>query len=345
MKRILTIALAAALLFSLCGCDSTIGKHQYSFFDVFDTVTELTVYAKSETAATECALKVHERLIYLNKLFDIYNEYDDAVSLMEVNRTAASAPVSVPNETIELIKLAKEAYSLTDTSVNAAMGSVLSIWHDYRQAGLDDPENAALPPMEELIEAAEHTDMDSVIIDDETGTVFFTDRLTRLDVGAIAKGFAGQLIIEELSDLYEGGEVTAALLSLGGNVCTFGTKPNGEAWQIAVQDPLSSSTLGTVDVQGGTHVVTSGDYQRYYTVDGVRYNHIIDPKTLMSATNFAAVTVICDSGGLADALSTALFIMDEEHGLALIDSIDGAEALWVRLDGSTAHTDGFNMQL
>lgn len=345
MKRVLTIALAAALLFSLCGCDSTIGKHQYSFFDVFDTVTELTVYAKSETAATECALKVHERLIYLNKLFDIYNEYDDAVSLMEVNRTAASAPVSVPNETIELIKLAKEAYSLTDTSVNAAMGSVLSIWHDYRQAGLDDPENAALPPMEELIEAAEHTDMDSVIIDEENGTVFFTDKLTRLDVGAIAKGFAGQLIIEELSDLYEGGEVSAALLSLGGNVCTFGTKPNGEAWQIAVQDPFSSSTLGTVDVQGGTHVVTSGDYQRYYTVDGVRYNHIIDPKTLMSATNFAAVTVICDSGGLADALSTALFIMDEEHGLALIDSIDGAEALWVRLDGSTAHTDGFNMQL
>lgn len=344
MKRILSLALAAVMALGMCGCESMgTEKYQYNFFDVFDTVTELTLYAKSENAATECALWVHERLIYLNKLFDIYNEYDDAVSLMQVNRTASSAPICVPNETVELIRFAKYAYNLSEGAVNAAMGSVLSIWHEYREAGLDDPELAALPSMEELISAAEHTDIDSIVLDEENGTLYFTDEHTRLDVGAIAKGFAGQIIMEELSSRYEDGEVVAALLSLGGNVCTFGTKPNGEAWQIAVQDPFSSATLGTVDVRGGKHVVTSGDYQRYYTVDNVRYNHIIDPKTLMSATNFAAVTVICDNGSLADALSTALFIMDEESGLALVESIDGAEALWVKHDGTTEHTDGFNL--
>ncbi len=344
MKRISAIALAVLMLICMCGCESMgTGKYQYSFFDVFDTVTELTVYAKSEKSAAECALAVHERLIYLNKLFDIYNEYDDAVSLMSVNRTAASAPVCVPNETVELIRFAKYAYNLSEGAVNAAMGSVLSIWHEYREAGLDDPDNAALPPKDELIAASEHTDIDSVVLDEENGTVYFTDEHTRLDVGAIAKGFAGQLIMEELPSICEDGEVSAALLSLGGNVCTFGTKPNGEEWQIAVQNPFSSSTLGMVGVAGGNYVVTSGDYQRYYTVDGVRYNHIIDPETLSSANGFAAVTVICDSGALADALSTALFIMDEERGLALIESIDSAEALWVRHDGTTMQTDGFNI--
>ena len=342
MKRIAAILLITAALFAACGCKKTDDKYQYAFFDVFDTVTELTIYAEDEAAAADAAKAAHERLIYLNKLFDIYNEYDDAVSLMAVNASAAKAPVSVSGETMALLKFAKEAYALTGGKVNAAMGSVLSIWHDYREAGLADEANAKLPPMELLEQAAEHTDISSIVLDEANGTAFFTDGMVRLDVGAIAKGFAGQMVTDELNARIEAGQISAALLSLGGNVCAAGTKPNGEAWQIAVQDPRSSDNAATVSIASG-YVVTSGDYQRYYTVNGVRYNHIIDPDTLMSADKHASVTVISSDGALADALSTALFIMDTDEGRALIDSIDDAEALWIAKDGGITRTDGFNI--
>ena len=342
MKRIAAMLLIIAALFAPCGCKKTDAKYQYAFFDIFDTVTELTIYAKDEAAAADAAKAAHERLIYLNRLYDIYNEYDDAVSLMAVNASAAKAPVSVSEETMALLKFAKEAYTLTGGRVNAAMGSVLSIWHDYREAGLADEANAALPPMELLEKAAEHTDINSIVLDEANGTVFFTDSMVRLDVGAIAKGFAGQLVMDELSLRIGEGQISAALISLGGNVCAAGTKPNGEAWQIAVQNPRGGDNAATASIASG-YVVTSGDYQRYYTVNGVRYNHIIDPDTLMSADKHASVTVISQDGALADALSTALFIMDTDEGRALIDSIDDAEALWIAKDGGITRTDGFNI--
>lgn len=342
MKRIAAILLIIAALFAPCGCKKTDAKYQYAFFDVFDTVTELTIYAENEAAAADAARAAHERLIYLNKLYDIYNEYDDAVSLMEVNRRAAIAPVEISVETMALLKFAKEAYALTGDRVNAAMGSVLSIWHDYREAGLADEANAKLPPMELLEQAAEHTDINSIVLDEAKDTVFFTDNMVRLDVGAIAKGFAGQIVTDELNARIDAGEISAALISLGGNVCAAGTKPNGEAWQIAVQDPRGSDNAATASIASG-YVVTSGDYQRYYTVNGVRYNHIIDPDTLMSADKHASVTVISSDGALADALSTALFIMDTGEGRALIDSIADAEALWIAKDGGITRTDGFNI--
>lgn len=342
MKRIAAILLIIAALFAPCGCKKTDAKYQYAFFDVFDTVTELTIYAENEAAAADAARAAHERLIYLNRLYDIYNEYDGAVSLMEVNRRAAAAPVEVSAETMALLKFAKEAYTLTGGRVNAAMGSVLSIWHDYREAGLADEANAKLPPMELLEQAAEHTDINSIVLDEAKGTVSFTDDMVRLDVGAIAKGFAGQIVTDELNARIEAGEISAALISLGGNVCAAGTKPNGEAWQIAVQNPRGGDNAATVSIASG-YVVTSGDYQRYYTVNGVRYNHIIDPDTLMSADKHASVTVISFDGALADALSTALFIMDTDEGRALIDSIDNAEALWIAKDGGITRTDGFNI--
>lgn len=342
MKRLFAALTALMLLLSFAGCEKAESKYQYMFFDVFDTVTELTIYAKSESSAVAAAQSAHERLIYLNKIFDIYNEYDDAVSLMSVNNSAAASPVKVSQETMDLLLFSKEAYDITSGSVNIAMGSVLSIWHEYREAGLENEASAELPPMDELVAASEHTSIDSLVLDEENLSVYFTDPYLKLDVGAVAKGFAGQIVTDELNSLIESGEISAALLSLGGNVCAAGTKPTGDNWQVAVQNPLGDGNAAMASIDEG-YMVTSGDYQRYYTVNGIRYNHIIDPDTLMSADKFASVTVICSDGALADALSTALFIMDLDDGRALTESIDSAEALWIYSDGSMVYTDGFNI--
>jgi thiamine biosynthesis lipoprotein len=224
-----------------------------------------------------------------------------------------------------------------------AMGAVLSIWHTYRQNGQDEPAAAALPPMADLREAAKHADIEKVVVDRAAGTIFLADPEMSLDVGAIAKGYATELVVHEVQAM----GFASGIISSGGNVRTFGQPLDGvrNKWGIGIQDPAESplvpdgGVLDTVYVKDMS-VVTSGDYQRFYTVDGTQYNHIIDPATLMPAVNFHAVTILCEDSGVADFLSTTLFILSYEDGLALIESL-GYDALWVMQDLSLRETPGF----
>ena len=240
--------------------------------------------------------------------------------------------MKVDKAIIDLLKDCKRYYALTDGKVNAAMGSVLQLWHEARNDGIDDPANAKLPDMEALREAAKHCDFDAVIIDEEASTVYIEDPDLRLDVGAIAKGWATQKAAEKAPE--------GILLSVGGNVCATGPKlADGTPWVIGIQDPEDAEkNLHTLFV-AKTSVVTSGDYQRTYWVDGKAYHHIIDPDTLMPAAYWRSVSIICPDSGLADALSTALFLMDQEAGEALAKEC-GAEVLWVAADGTEYQTPG-----
>ena len=217
-----------------------------------------------------------------------------------------------------------------------AMGSVLYLWHQAREAGLNDPANAALPDMEALREAARHTSFDTVVVDEQAGTVYLSDPAQRLDVGAIAKGWSAQRVSQLLPEGY--------MLNVGGNVCTRGTKPGGGKWNIAVQSPnVGEDNLCVVSLAGQS-LVTSGDYQRSYTVDGKNYHHIIDPETLMPSAYWRSVSILCDDSGLADCLSTALFLLPLEEGRALAEQY-GAEVMWVDESMTITQTPGFTAAL
>jgi thiamine biosynthesis lipoprotein len=238
---------------------------------------------------------------------------------------------------IELLTDCKAYYLLTEGKVNVAMGSVLALWHDARTDGIRDPQTAKLPAMEKLQEAALHTDIESVQINEEASTVYIADPKVRLDVGAIAKGWATQKAAEKAP--------AGLLISVGGNVCATGPKlQDGTPWVIGIQDPEENDkNLHTIYLKEGS-VVTSGDYQRTYWVDGTAYHHIIDPQTLMPAAYWRSVSIVCPDSGLADALSTGLFLMDYEQGKALAQKC-GAEVLWVSISGEEFITAGFESKL
>ena len=335
MKRLISGLLLLCLLLSGCAENKEPELKQYNatFLTLFDTVTTIVGRAESEDAHMEAAQAIHDELLIYHRLFDIYNDYEGLNNLKTVNDNAGIQPVVVDRAIIDLLLSCKAYYELTGGRVNVAMGSVLALWHEARNDGLNDILNAYLPDGEKLAAAAAHMDLDAVVIDEEASTVFITDAGTRLDVGAVAKGWSAQRVAETAPE--------GLLISVGGNVCATGPKDeNGTPWRVGVQNPNGGEGyLHTLNITGGS-VVTSGDYQRCYMVDGKIYHHIIDPDTLYPSQYWRSVTIVCADSGLADALSTALFLLPYEEGLALAQKC-GAEAMWVNEAGEMFYTPGF----
>lgn len=344
--RMLLAGLLLAAGSLLTGCTEKLHplqEYDVQYFDYFDTITSFTVYAESEEQFQEYAETFRSELENYHKLFDIYNSYEGVNNIKTINDNAGIIPVKVDEEIINLLEFAKDQYEATDGRMNVAMGSVLSIWHDYREHADNTPAAARVPDMAELEKAADHTDMDQVVIDEQAMTVYLEDALLRLDVGAVAKGYSTWRISEKLRE--QG--VKSALLSVGGNVQCIGAKGDGKPWRVGIQNPDISSPQSYLHVVGmqDLALVTSGTYQRFYEVDGVRYHHIINPDTLMPWREYDSVTILCADGGAADALSTAVFNMPIEQGMALIEGLEGTEALWIYPDGREEMSSGFEKYL
>ncbi len=318
------------MLFSLIGCRGAVKRFQYTYLDVFDTVTVLQLYAPTQQVADDWAEKLHARLSALHDEFTIYDNIQGLQNVKAVNDAAGDA-VPVSADVMRMLEYGKWAYTLTGGKVNMAMGSVLRLWHEARSA--EQP----FPPLDAALSAANgHTDINDVVLDTAAGTVRLTDTAMSLDVGAFAKGLAAQWLADYAVNL----GIDAALISVGGNVVAVGDK-QGKPFVIGIENPKNPQEhLLTVDVQNCA-VVTSGDYQRYFEVDGVRYHHLIDPQSLQPARYFASVSVIGPDSGLADVLSTALFLLPQQEGAALLKTVGGYEAVWVGHTGDLVYSDGF----
>ena len=336
MKRILCLLLLTSIL--LTGCASgeqapETKQYNATFLTLFDTVTTIVGRAENEEAFRVTSQAIHDELLQYHQLFDIYNDYDGINNLKTINDNAGIGPVQVDSRIIDLLKDCKSYYELTQGMVNPAMGSVLQLWHVARNDGINDPANAYLPQADALNAAAEHMDFAAVVIDETASTVYLSDPEMRLDVGAVAKGWSVQRVAENAP--------SGLLISVGGNVCATGPKDtSGTPWVVGIQDPDGGDNyLHTLYLTKGS-LVTSGDYQRAYVVDGELYHHIIDPNTLYPSTLWRSVTILCDDSGLADALSTALFLLPLEVGQAILDET-GAYAMWVNRNGEIFYSPGF----
>lgn len=334
MKKLFCLIVCLCLL---CGCSATAkdtqSQYTATFLELFDTVTTVVGRDESEAAFKKRIEPLHDELERYHKLFDIYEEYEGINNIKTLNDNAHKAPVVVDTAILDLLDDCITYYNATDGMFNPAMGSVLRLWHTAREDGIDDPKNAYLPDEEALKKAAEHTDPAGIVIDRQNSTVFFTDKDLKIDVGAIAKGWAVQKACQNAPK--------GLLLSVGGNIYATGPKADdGTAWSVGITNPFDNENyLHTLNITDGS-VVTSGDYIRTYEVDGKLYHHIIDPNTLYPGKLWSSVTIVCKDSGVADMLSTALFLLDKKDGQLLLDKYD-AEALWVDSQGKKYYSTAF----
>lgn len=354
LQRGVSLLLAAVLAFGT-GCSKIPGegspadtgytRYSTQFYDTFDTIIQVIGYAETQEEFEDYAGTIHQRFQELSQLYDRFYEYSGVNNIRTINLNAGVAPVEVEPELLEMLSFAKEWCQKTQGRVNIAMGPVLEIWHQYRDQysgqALAADAAGALPSMEVLDDANHFSNLDKVIIDREKGTVFLEDEKMALDVGAVAKGYAAQLVADEI---YEAG-FRSFTISAGGNVITKDPPLDGarNSWGIGIQDPfadLNKPDSQSLDVAlvANRCVVTSGDYRQFYTVGDQVIHHIIDPATLWPANQYRALTVVCEDSGLGDFLSTCLFVMDYEEGRALAEEL-GVGVLWVFPDGRVEVND------
>lgn len=349
-KRKISLLVVIALLFSLlASCKPKVRmKFSFDYFDSFDTLVKATGYFFTQEEADKFDKKLAERLKYYDNLFDCHKEHEGVNNVYTINKMAGKEKVKVDAALLDLISQSKTLGLKYDSRVNIAFGAVIELWEKSMTEALENDElKAATPDIEVLKERAKYASLNNIIIDKEESTIYITDERTKINLGSVAKGYAVELICNELKE--DGFD--SVVLSAGGNVKTIG-HPNGETkrkWTIGVENPYSASEMKEGDSEiydilytMDKAIVTSGDYQRYfYGLDNVKYNHIIDTRTLSSARNFTAVTVITKDSGIADFLSTLLFTLTYEEGAEVIKDFPDTEALWINFDNTEFYTDGF----
>lgn len=317
-------------------------KHEATLYDKFDTVIRYSLYTKSEKEFNEYSKFINDEFDRLHKLYSTYENFDGVDNAKTINDNAGVKPVKVDKDLFDLIKCSVEDYSKYNKKTNIAFGSVTDLWKEYRDNALEK-KKIEIPSADVLKEKNLHTSIDNIVLDEQNSTVFLKDKDSRLDLGATAKGYATEKIAQEV----EKRGLKSGIISAGGNVRTIG-KPiikGKDSWVVAIQNPNLNEEpdkqyVAILKIPETTSMVTSGDYQRFYVYNNKKYHHIIDPDTLNPADHFKSVTIVTKDSGLADFLSTTVFVMNYEEGRKLIDSLDGVEAFWVFENNDIKYTDG-----
>lgn len=236
--------------------------------------------------------------------------------LHRLNEEASRHPVTVSHELFQVIELSLHISQVTRGAFDITVGPLMDLWRFYKN-------EKTLPSSQALQDVLSRVGYRHVVLSSKDRSVFFAVPGMALDLGGIAKGFA----IDRAVNVLKGHGMAAALVNAGGDILAYGTKPGGQPWRVGLQHPRDSRELLAVLTMSDMAMVTSGDYERYFLVDGKRYSHIIDPRSGFSARETASVTVMAESAAYADGLATGILVLGVEAGMALVESLPGVHAL------------------
>lgn len=290
------------------------------------TVVTLTVVAADQSSGDAAIQKGFSEIARLEQLFSSYRSDSD---LSRLNAQAGAGPVAVAAELVDLVSVARVVAAQTGGAFNPLMGPVIKAW------GI--PHNPSVPSPDLLLSLRPLIDLDAMSVDGEHMTITLARPAMALGLGGIAKGYTADRVVAVLERLGMSGGV----VEISGDVRVFGCKPDGLPWNIAVRDPKDGTKpLAVVEMKAGA-ISTSGDYERFFELDGVRYHHILDPNTLAPARGVVSVSLVASSAVRADALATAVLVMGERRGMALVDRTDTLEALMLLADGRLVASRGW----
>ncbi|HHY37571.1 MAG TPA: FAD:protein FMN transferase [Clostridia bacterium] len=323
--RIVALGLAvSALVFSsgLCaGCLRRPAPLERTEF-MMDTVVTVKAFGASQEALSE-AFDVMRRV---DALMNRYSE-DSDIGLLNLH--AGREPVRLSDDTMECLEEAIRYAKISDGAFDPTLGPLIDLWGIGKRADF-------IPSREEIERALKLRGIDKIVLDPKTETGFLKVEGMKVDLGGIAKGFA----VDRAALALKRRGIRSAIIDAGGNVYVIGKKPDGSEWRVGIRHPRKSDRMIAVVEVSDTAVVTSGDYQRYFEKNGVRYHHIFDPATGEPARKLISCTIICPSSTRADALSTAVFVLGPDLGMDLVERLPDVEAVLVTPRGEVLVSSG-----
>ncbi|WP_162532327.1 FAD:protein FMN transferase [Candidatus Scalindua japonica] len=290
------------------------------------TLFEITIYAPDKYVAEKTFNEVFQEL---NRLDYLMSNYKKTSVLSELNKNAPSGPADCNKELADVIEQSLQYSEITDGAFDITIGPLMKKWGFFKKQG-------RIPGKEELESVLGSVSYKNIIIEAKAKkslaenpvtekTVSFKNPGTQIDLGGIGKGYA----VDRVTLVLKQNGINSALINFAGNIYTFGTPPERTSWVIGLQHPRESEgLLGTFDIKDKA-VSTSGDYEKFFTIDGKRYSHIIDPRTGNPVKGVVSVTIVAESATRADALSTGVFVMGQEKGMALIEKLPDVEGIIV----------------
>ena len=328
-------------------------KYEDTFYETFDTIVSFSCYTTSEDEFEGYKKIVRDNFKKYNDIFDNYKDYPGVVNVKTINDNPGTEVV-VPKELFDLIKFSKESYKNISDRTNIAMGKVTMYWSDLRDyfedgdGNEDREEDFSILTSEELKNLNGKASVDMIELNEKNLSVKLLNEDTKIDLGAVAKGYTTELV----ADLLEENGLENFIISAGGNVKAVGQPQDGNRTKfgVGIQNPdnaigLSDEKIKDVLFINNLSCVTSGDYQRAFELDGKTYHHLIDPDTFYPKNNYRSVTVVTEDSGLADYLSTCLFLLDLDDAKALLSKHEDVGAYFILSDGSTFITENLKDRL
>ncbi|MCL4491651.1 MAG: FAD:protein FMN transferase [Nitrospirae bacterium] len=291
-----------------------------------DTLVTITVSSSSDTVAKAAVDKAFREIDKLGKLLNFFAG-DSEVTL--INKSAGSMPVTVSKETLDVIERALHVADKTEGAFDISIGPVSSLW---------DFHTKTMPEEDALKEKLKLVSYKNVVIDRKNSTVFLKKKGMMIDLGGIAKGYAADRAAEVLKN----SGIKSGIVAAAGDIRTFGTRPDGSAWNIGIKNPRQTGDddeiLAVIRLSDQA-ISTSGDYERYFIKNGIRYHHILDPKTGRPAYGCRSVSVITKEGVFTDAFSTGVFVLGPRRGMEILKKM-GFDGIIVDSDGNILMTEG-----
>lgn len=330
-------------------CIEPFSTHRISEYSLpsefsFDTFVSMRFYLSSDQHPIDyqsIAIRLSEKY---HKLSNKYDSYEGVVNVKTINDNPTEKHY-LEKELYDLIKFSLLNKEVSNGYFDISINPVSSIWHDYRVKCEDYYFNeffCHLPTDEELEAASQYVGVEGIILNDEEMSIQMSEGMS-IDLGAVSKGY----FAEKLAEKFAQRGLRAFIINAGGNIKTYGNKPDGENFVIAIQDPTLPRGEGSlpyrIGLPGGYSAVSSGDQEKYYLVDGEIYHHIINPYTNWPDRYFRQVTIITNDSRAADILSTSVYLMPLEEGLAYVNGLENVEALWVGLDGEITMSENFEL--